>query len=64
MAAICAAAPLALANQLQLPTIEQRSWSRHCRCKQHYRLNKGAGDRGIIAENMKVTAYQFQQRYD
>jgi len=28
MAAICAAAPLALANQLPLPTIVQRGWSR------------------------------------
>jgi len=33
MAAICAAAPLALANQLRLPTIVRRSWSRHCQCK-------------------------------
>jgi len=30
MAAICAAAPLALANQLQLPMIVQRGWLRHC----------------------------------
>ena len=37
MAAICAAAPLALANQLPLPTIVQRGWSRHCRCKQRYK---------------------------
>jgi len=29
MAAICAAAPLALANQLPLPTIVQRGWWRH-----------------------------------
>jgi len=27
MATICAAAPLALANQLPLPTIVQRGWS-------------------------------------
>jgi len=37
MAAICAAAPLALANQQPLPTIVQGGWSRHCRCKYRYR---------------------------
>ena len=37
MAVICAAVPLALANQLPLPTIVQRGWSWHCRCKQRYR---------------------------
>ena len=37
MAAICAAAPLALANKLPLPTIVQHGWSRHCRCKYRYK---------------------------
>jgi len=27
----CAPAPLALANQLPLPAIVKRGWSRHCR---------------------------------
>jgi len=45
MAAICAAAPLALANQLPLPTIVQRGWSWHCR---------GRGIDGIAAVSSAI----------
>ena len=33
-------------------------------CMTEFRTKLKRGDRGITAENMEVTAYQFQWRYD